>query len=57
MDAIEEDFGIPVQHYVELNFDSFQGIVNALGGVKMYFPSPSTTPRPGSTSPPRAASP
>jgi len=38
--AITDDFGIPIQHYVELNFDSFQGIVNALGGVKMYFPMP-----------------
>jgi LCP family protein required for cell wall assembly len=38
--AIEEDFGIPVNHYVELNFDSFQGVVNALGGLKMYFPEP-----------------
>jgi len=40
VDAIQEDFGIPIQHYVELNFDSFQGIVNALGGIKMYFPMP-----------------
>jgi LCP family protein required for cell wall assembly len=38
--AVEEDFGIPIQHYAELNFDSFMGIVNALGGVKMYFPMP-----------------
>jgi LCP family protein required for cell wall assembly len=38
--AITEDFGIPIQHYVELNFDSFQGVVSALGGVKMYFPMP-----------------
>jgi len=38
--AIQEDFGIPIHHYVELNFDSFQGVVNALGGVKMYFPEP-----------------
>jgi len=38
--AITDDFGIPIQHYVELNFDSFQGVVNALGGVKMYFPLP-----------------
>jgi LCP family protein required for cell wall assembly len=38
--AIEEDFGVPIQHYVELNFDSFAGVVNALGGVKMYFPMP-----------------
>src|SRR5579863_2274919 len=40
VNAIEEDFGIPVHHYVELNFDSFQGVVNALGGIKMYFPEP-----------------
>jgi LCP family protein required for cell wall assembly len=38
--AITDDFGIPIQHYVELNFDSFQGTVEALGGVKMYFPLP-----------------
>jgi len=38
--AITDDFGIPIQHYVQLNFDSFQGVVEALGGVKMYFPMP-----------------
>jgi LCP family protein required for cell wall assembly len=38
--AITDDFGIPIQHYVELNFDSFQGVVGALGGLKMYFPMP-----------------
>ena len=36
--AIEQNFGIPINHFVELNFDSFQNIVSALGGVKMYFP-------------------
>jgi LCP family protein required for cell wall assembly len=38
--AIEEDFGIPINNYVELNFDTFANVVNALGGVKMYFPIP-----------------
>ncbi len=38
--AIEQDFGIPIEHYVELNFDSFAGVVDALGGVRMYFPMP-----------------
>ncbi|HUY64273.1 MAG TPA: LCP family protein [Acidimicrobiales bacterium] len=38
--AIEDDFAIPIQHYVELNFDSFQGVVDALGGIRMYFPMP-----------------
>jgi LCP family protein required for cell wall assembly len=36
--AIEEDFAIPINNYVELNFDTFANVVNALGGVKMYFP-------------------
>ena len=38
--AIEEDFGIPIDNFVELNFDTFANVVNALGGVKMYFPVP-----------------
>ena len=38
--AIEEDFGIPIQHYVELNFDTFANVVTALGGITMYFPEP-----------------
>ncbi|HEY7947319.1 MAG TPA: LCP family protein [Acidimicrobiales bacterium] len=38
--AIEDDFGIPIQHYVELNFASFADVVQAIGGVHMYFPEP-----------------
>jgi len=36
--VIEQDFGIPINHFVELNFDTFQNVVNALGGIDMYFP-------------------
>jgi LCP family protein required for cell wall assembly len=36
--AVEEDFGIPIQHYVEVGFDGFVNIVNAIGGIKMDFP-------------------
>ncbi len=36
--AIEEDFGIPIQHAVSLNFDQFANIVGALGGINMSFP-------------------
>jgi LCP family protein required for cell wall assembly len=36
--AIQEDFGVPINHYVELNFDTFADVVNVLGGIKMYFP-------------------
>lgn len=36
--AVEEDFGIPINHYVELNFDTFANVVNAIGGINMEFP-------------------
>lgn len=36
--AIEEDFGIPIQHAVSLNFDQFANIVQSLGGIDMRFP-------------------
>jgi LCP family protein required for cell wall assembly len=36
--AIEDDFGIPIQHAVSLNFDQFANVVNALGGLNMSFP-------------------
>jgi LCP family protein required for cell wall assembly len=39
VDAIQQDFGIPINHYVVLNFGTFEGIVNALGGMSMYFPT------------------
>jgi LCP family protein required for cell wall assembly len=38
--AIEQDYGIPIQHYISLNFDTFQNVVNILGGINMYFPTP-----------------
>ena len=38
VNAIQQDFGIPIQHFVELNFDTFAGVVDALGGINMYFP-------------------
>ncbi|MGD0344907.1 MAG: LCP family protein [Acidimicrobiales bacterium] len=36
--AIEQDFGIPINHIVDLNFATFEDVVNALGGLWMYFP-------------------
>jgi len=38
--AINENLGIPIQHYVVLNFETFANVVDALGGVRMYFPEP-----------------
>jgi LCP family protein required for cell wall assembly len=38
--TIQDDLGIPINHYVELNFDTFQRVVDDLGGINMYFPDP-----------------
>jgi LCP family protein required for cell wall assembly len=37
--AIHQALGIQVDHYMEVNFDSFRQIVNAVGGIKEYFPT------------------
>ena len=37
--TIQNDLGIPITNYVEINFDGFQQTVNALGGINMYFPT------------------
>jgi LCP family protein required for cell wall assembly len=36
--AVERDFGIPINHYIDLNFATFTDVVNALGDMKMDFP-------------------
>jgi LCP family protein required for cell wall assembly len=38
--TIEDALGFPINHYVEVDFVGFRDIVNAVGGVKVYFPSP-----------------
>ena len=40
VNAVQEDLGIPINHFVELNFNGFINSVNALGGINVYFPDP-----------------
>lgn len=40
VDTIEEEFAIPVHHYVEVDFAGFKGLVGAIDGVPMYFETP-----------------
>lgn len=47
VEAIENNFGIPISHVVEVGFGGFEGAVNALGGVWMDFPYPSKDPYSG----------
>jgi LCP family protein required for cell wall assembly len=39
--TLKQNFDIPINHYVEIDFKSFQGIVDAVGTVPIYFPYPS----------------
>jgi LCP family protein required for cell wall assembly len=38
--TIQKDLGIPINHFVEINFDTFESITDAVGGVKIWFPTP-----------------
>ncbi|HET6949966.1 MAG TPA: LCP family protein [Acidimicrobiales bacterium] len=38
--TINENFGIPIHHYVQVDFASFRGLVEAVGGVSVYLPHP-----------------
>ncbi|MEY2452956.1 MAG: hypothetical protein QOD92_2530 [Acidimicrobiaceae bacterium] len=40
IDTIKNDFGIPINHYIEMNFFAFRSVVAAIDGVPIYFPSP-----------------
>ena len=37
--TIEQDLDIPINHYASVDFPGFSGMVNALGGVTMDFPT------------------
>jgi LCP family protein required for cell wall assembly len=38
--TIEQVLHIPINHYMSVNFPGFSGMVNALGGITMDFPTP-----------------
>jgi LCP family protein required for cell wall assembly len=38
--TIQDNLGIPINHFVDMDFKSFREVVNALGGVKFWFPEP-----------------
>lgn len=38
--TITTDFNIPINHYAQVDFKGFQGLVEAVGGVKVYIASP-----------------
>lgn len=40
IDTIEEQFDIPIHHYASVDFAGFQGLVEAVGTVDVYFERP-----------------
>lgn len=40
IDTIRSNFDIPIHNYLEVDFGSFRGIVDAIGSIPVYFPAP-----------------
>lgn len=40
VDTVTRATGIPINHYMEVEFGGFAGIVDALGGIEIDFPAP-----------------
>ncbi|MSO38717.1 MAG: hypothetical protein EXQ69_10815, partial [Acidimicrobiia bacterium] len=40
IDTLKSNFGLEISHYVEVNFKAFVGLVDAIGKIPVYFPSP-----------------
>ncbi|MEX1006424.1 MAG: LCP family protein [Acidimicrobiia bacterium] len=38
VDTLQADFALPISHYLEVDFETFEGIVNAIGTVPVYIP-------------------
>lgn len=40
IETIDKNLGIEIDHYVQVDFNGFRGIVNSIGGVTVYLPGP-----------------
>lgn len=40
VDTIQDNLGIPIHHFVEVDFSGFRSLIDALDGVPMYFSHP-----------------
>jgi LCP family protein required for cell wall assembly len=40
IDTLRQNFGVPIHHFVEVNFESFKRVVDDVGGVSIWFPAP-----------------
>lgn len=47
IEAVTENFGIPIDRYLEVDFVSFGGLVDAFGGIDIFFEHPAFDPASG----------
>ena len=40
IDTIRQNFGLTINHYVEIDFAGFERLVDAVGGIKLWFDAP-----------------
>jgi polyisoprenyl-teichoic acid--peptidoglycan teichoic acid transferase len=40
VETIKQNFNVPINHYLEVNFAGFRDLVNAIGSVPIYFTTP-----------------
>jgi polyisoprenyl-teichoic acid--peptidoglycan teichoic acid transferase len=40
IETIEDDFKVPISHYLQVDFAGFRNIVNSIGSIPVYFPTP-----------------
>ncbi len=40
IETIEQDFDVPISHYLQVDFSGFRNIVNAIGTIPIYFGAP-----------------
>ena len=39
INTLRQNFGVPIHHFVEVNFESFKRVVDDVGGVSIWFPT------------------
>ncbi|HUI49079.1 MAG TPA: LCP family protein [Acidimicrobiia bacterium] len=47
IETIEQDFDVPISHYLQIDFEGFQKMVNTLGSIPIYFPAPARDAKSG----------
>jgi LCP family protein required for cell wall assembly len=40
IETVQQNFDIPIAHYLEIDFAGFRDVVDALGSIPIYFPAP-----------------